>query len=98
MNFRSSKHGVQSRCIPGHRCLLISCLLSLANDRVLLFDKIHAKVSFPSFITVTSLRPDIVLYSVSQCIVAWVELTVCVSRIVSRGSCLCQPREEDEDI
>ena len=74
---------MKSQYVSGRRCLVTSCLLSSANDWVLLFDKIHAKVGFPSFIAVTFLRPDIVLYSVSRRIVAWVRLTVCVEDRVS---------------
>ena len=52
-------------------------LLSAASDWKRLVDSVSAKISFPSCVARTTLRPDIVQYSTSRRIVFWMELTVC---------------------
>ena len=57
--------------------LVTTDLLSAASDWKLLDDSVSAKISFPRCVALTTLRPDIVLYSTSRRIVFWMELTVC---------------------
>ena len=59
------------------RELVSADLLSSAADWELLVDSAERKISFPSCIAATTLRPDLVLYSRSSRIVFWMELTVC---------------------
>ena len=59
------------------RALVSADLLSASVDWILLVDSAERKISFPSCIAPTTLRPDLILYSRSSRIVFWMELTVC---------------------
>ncbi|XP_065196762.1 uncharacterized protein LOC135828238 [Sycon ciliatum] len=71
------KAGEKPVRVQPRRKLVTTDLLSAASDWKLLVDSVSAKISFPSCVALTTLRPDIVLYSTSRRIVFWMELTVC---------------------
>ena len=71
------KAGEKPVRVQPRRKLVTTDLLSAASDWKLLVDSVNAKISFPSCVALTTLRPDIVLYSTSRRIVFWMELTVC---------------------
>ena len=67
----------KSKVAPRQR-LTSQNILAVTSDWVLLHDSASTPLFFPSAILVTTLRPDIVLYSTSRKKVIWVELTVCL--------------------
>ena len=64
--------------VPPRRDLASNNLLHQATDWVLLSDSVTSRLVFPSSIAITTLRPDVVLYSRSRKVVFWLELTVCL--------------------
>ena len=66
--------------------LVTSAILSAASDWTLLVDSNTDKVTFPTHIAPTTLRPDIILYSTSRHVVFWLELTVCLEDRFSANS------------
>ena len=64
--------------VPPRRDLASENLLHQATDCVLLSDSVISKLVLPSSIEISTLRPDVVLYSHSRKVVFWLELTVCL--------------------